>query len=133
MKKFKKVILAVFILFIVLSITTYVITPKTKVMNTPTTGKTSQIHSPIKNIDGSFTYKNVNSEVFDSMKQKLAKAGVQVHQGNEGDIIGYGAKIHFKWEKESNLTITIKDKPWYVSNETIEGKITEFVHNCGGS
>jgi hypothetical protein len=67
------------------------------------------------------------------MKLKLAETGVQVPQGNEGDIEGYGTKIHFKWDNATNLNITIKDKPWYISNETITGKITDFVHNCGGS
>ena len=67
------------------------------------------------------------------MKLKLAKAGVQTPQGNDGDIEGYGTKIHFKWDNEANLTIKVMDKPWYISNETIIGKITDFVQNCGGS
>ncbi len=45
----------------------------------------------------------------------------------------YGTEIHFKWDNATNLTIMIKNKPLYISNETITGKITEFVHNCGGS
>lgn len=134
MKKFKKVILAAFILLIVcLSITTCMVTPKAKVTKTPTNGKTTLKTSPIKNADGSVTYNNVKPNVFTSMKLKLAKASVQTPQGNDGDIEGYGTKIHFKWDNEANLTIKVMDKPWYISNETIIGKITDFVHNCGGS
>lgn len=138
MKKFEKVLLAAFILLIVcLSITTYMVSPRAKVTKTLTTGKTTLKTtlktSPIKNADGSVTYSNVIPNVFTSMKQKIAEAGVQVPQGNEGDIEGYGTKIHFKWDNATNLTIAIKDKPWYISNETITGKITDFVHNCGGS
>jgi hypothetical protein len=134
MKKLKKVILAAFILLIVcLLITACLTTPKAKVAKTPIAGKTALKTSPIKNADGSVTYNNVKTNVFISMKLKIAKAGVQVPQGNEGDIDGYGTKIHFKWDNATNLTFTIKDKPWYISNETIIGKITDFVHNCGGS
>jgi len=134
MKKFKKVLLAAFILLIVcLSTTTYMISPKAKVTRTLPTEKTTIKASPIKNTDGSVTYKNVKPNVFTSMKQKIGEAGVQVPQGKDGDIEGYGTKIHFKWDNATNLTIAIKDKPWYISNETITGKITDFVHNCGGN
>jgi hypothetical protein len=134
MKKFGKVMLAAFILLIVcISITTYSVTPKAKVTRTPTTGKTALKTSPIKNLDGSVTYNNVKPNVLNSIKQKIADAGVQVPQGDDGDIEGYGTKIHFKWDNATNLTVTIKDKPWYISDETITGKITDFLHNCGGS
>jgi hypothetical protein len=134
MKKFEKVMLAAFILLIVcLSITTCMLTPKAKVIKIPTNGKTTLKTSPNKNADGSVTYNNVKPNVFTSMKLKLAEAGVQVSQGNEGNIEGYGTKIHFKWDNATNLIVSIKDKPWYISNETITGKITDFVHNCGGS
>jgi hypothetical protein len=134
MKKFEKVMLAVFILLIIIvSITTYMVIPKAKVTNTPIAGKTALKTPPIKNSDGSVTYNNVKPDVFNSMKQKLSEAGIQVPQGNEGDIEGYGTKVHFKWDTETNLTIKIKDKPWYISNETITGKVHDFVHDCGGN
>ena len=134
MKKLEKVMLAIFILLIVcVAITTYMVTPGAKVTNTPIAGKTALRTSPIKNVDGSVTYNNVKPNVFNSMKQKLSEAGIQVPQGNEGDIEGYGTKVHFKWDTETNLTIKIKDKPWYISNETITGKVHDFVHDCGGN
>jgi hypothetical protein len=70
--------------------------------------------------------------MFNCMKQKLAAVDVKVPDNNEGDLEGYGTKIHFKWDGVTNLTISIKDKPWYVSRETITGKIHDFVIACGG-
>jgi hypothetical protein len=132
MKKFAKVLLTVLILLII-CVSIYMITPKAKVTKTYSAGKSTLKASPIKNEDGSVTYKNVKPDVFCCMKRKLSESGVQVPQGNEGDIEGYGTKIHFKRDNETNFTITIKDKPCYISNETIIGKITAFVHDCGGS
>lgn len=129
-KKFEKVLLVAFIVLIVcLSITTYMTTQKAEVAKTLTTEKTALKTYSIINVDGSVTYNKVKPNVFNSMKQRLTAAGVQVPQGNEGDIEGYDTKIHFKWDNATNLTITIKDKPWYISNETITGKMTDFMHN----
>ncbi len=92
MKKFEKVMLAAFVLLVVcLFITACTITPtlKANVTKIPTTEKTtlntSSIKnidgtSPIKNIDGSLTYNNVKPNVFNSMKQEFAEAGVQLPQ-----------------------------------------------------
>jgi hypothetical protein len=122
MKKFEKVIVAAFVLLIVcLLITTCMTTPKAKVAKTPIARKTALKTSPIKNADSSVTYSNVKPNVFTSMKMKLAKASVQILQGKEGDIGGYCIKIHFKWDNATNLTIKIKDKPWYISEETVTG------------
>lgn len=134
MKKFVLATLATLIILIIFaSITNDIISPLAKEPKSPISGKVTQKTSPIKNGDGSLTYNNVNSEVFTSMKQILVKAGFQVPQGNEGDIEVYGIKIHLKWDNATNLTITIKDKPWYIPYETITEKITDFVHKCGGS
>jgi hypothetical protein len=134
MNKFEKMLLVAFTSLIVcLLITTCLTTPKAKISGTPIDGKVALKTSPIKNADGSVTYTNVNATVFASMKQELAKAGIQVPQGNEGSIEKYGAKIHFKWDNATNLTITIKEKPRYISDKTIVEKTTDFVHACGGS
>ena len=137
MKKLTKVMLAVFTLLIVCALlTTNMFNPGAKVTKNPVAGKTtgkSALNTPPINNDGdSVTYKDVKPDVFNCMKQKLAAAGVKVPDGNEGDLEGYGAKIHFKWDGVTNLTISIKDKPWYVSRETITGKIHDFVIACGG-
>jgi len=67
------------------------------------------------------------------MKQKLKEAGIPVPPENEGDMEGHGVKVHFKWDGSANLTITITDKPWYVSCGTIIGQIHAFVQSCGGT
>lgn len=138
MKKFSKVTLAALTLLIVFAfITTNVLTPGAKVTKNPTAGKTAgktaQKAPPTNNGHDSVTYNNVKPDVFNCMKQKLTEAGVQVPQGNEGDLEGYGTKVHIKWDNVTNLTITIKDKPWYISRETITGKIHDFVIACGGN
>ena len=135
MRKFPKAVLATLILLIVCAfIATYVLTPDSKLTKTYSSGETTP-KSPQSNSgydSGTMTYKNVNPEVFNCMKQKLAAVGVQIPQGNEGDIEGHGAKVHFKWDGVSNLTLSVKDKPWYISQETITGKIHDFVLECGG-
>ena len=133
MNKLEKIMLVAFaFLIIYLLITTCVSIPKAKVPQVSSDGKAALKTSPIKNADGSVTYTNVNTTVFASMKQKLAKAGVQVPQGNEGDIEKYDAKVHFKWDNSTNFTVAIKEKPLYISDKTIIAKITDFVHDCGG-
>jgi len=133
MNKLEKTMLVAFAFVIVcLLITTCLTTPKAKISGTPIDGRTALKTSPIKNADGSVTYTNVNTTVFASMKQKLAQAGVEVPQGNEGDIEKYDAKVHFKWDNSTNFTVTIKEKPLYISDKTIIEKITDFVHDCGG-
>jgi hypothetical protein len=138
MKEFAKVTLAAITVLIVCGfIITNVLTPGAKLTKTPiadkTAGKTAIKAPPTNNGRDSLTYTNVKPEVFNYMKQKLTQAGVQVPQGNEGDLEGYGTKIHFKWDGVTNLTLSIKDKPWYISRETITGKIHDFVLACGGN
>jgi hypothetical protein len=78
------------------------------------------------------TFRNVNSNVMDSMKQKLANYGIHVPSGNEGEMEGYGVKGHFKWDGTENLTLTITDKPFLIPCEMIINRIQEFVHSYGG-
>lgn len=138
MKKLAKVTLAAITLLVVCAfITTNILTPGSKLNKVPAAGKTAEKSAlkapPTNNGRDSVTYNNVNQDVFNSMKQKLTEAGVHVPRSNEGDLEGYGTKVHFKWDAVTNLTITIKDKPWYVSRETITGKIRDFVIACGGN
>ena len=133
MKKNTKVMLAVLTLLIVGALlTTNELNLGAKVTKNPAAGKSALNTPPTNNDRNSISYNNVKPDVFNCMKQKLAAAGVKVPEGNEGDMEGYGTKIHFKWDGVTNLTISIKDKPWYVSRETITGKIHDFVIACGG-
>lgn len=136
MRNFPKVVLAALVLLIVcVFFSTYVITPNSKLTKVQSSGETTT-KSPTSNggsDSGSLTYRNVSPEVFNCMKQKLAAVGAQISQGNEGDIEGHGVKVHFKWDGVSNLALSVKDKPWYISQDTITGKIHDFVLECGGS
>jgi hypothetical protein len=78
------------------------------------------------------TFRNVNSNVFNCVKQKLADYGINVPLGNEGEIEGYGVKGHFIWDGTENLNLTITDKPLLIPCEMIIDKIQEFAHSCGG-
>jgi hypothetical protein len=80
----------------------------------------------------SVAFRNVNSDVFNCMKQKLADYGISVPSGNEGEMEGYGVKGNFKWDGTENLTLTITDKPFIIPCGMIMDKIQEFVHSCGG-
>ena len=135
MKNFLKVVLAASILLIVcVFISTYMLTPEAKVTKAYSSGKTTPKTPPSNSgyDSDAVTYKNVKPEIFNCMKQKLAVVGVQIPQGNEGDIEGHGVKVHFKWDGVTNLTLSVKDKPWYISDGTITGKIHDFVIECGG-
>ncbi|WP_440946452.1 hypothetical protein ACSAZL_20765 [Methanosarcina sp. T3] len=77
------------------------------------------------------TFHNVTSNVFDCMKKKLEAAGLHVPSGNKGKISGHGVVVDFDWDGTEKLTITVKDKPFFVSCGTATGKIHDFVHQCG--
>lgn len=128
--KREKVILAVLMFLIVCALfATYMVT------RVSIEGNNTQ-KAPLTNTGydaNSVTYNNVKPNVFDSMRHKLIADGVQVPQGNEGDIEGADTKIHFKWDNATNLTINIIYNPWYISNETITQRMTEFVRNSGGN
>jgi len=79
------------------------------------------------------TYHNVKPDVFECMKKQLENAGIHVPPGNSCDMEGSGVKAHFEWDGISNLTITIKDKPFIVSCGYVVGKISDFVHVCHGT
>lgn len=76
---------------------------------------------------------HITSDVFECMKKKFKDAGIQVPQGNNGDMEGSGVIAHFEWDGKSNLIITIKKKPIIASCGYVIGKIEEFVNECNGS
>jgi hypothetical protein len=67
------------------------------------------------------------------MKKKLQEAGISVPSGNIGELSGSGIVADFEWDGQSNLTITIKEKPFIVSCEVAAMKIKQFVRKCHGS
>jgi len=79
------------------------------------------------------TFHNVSPAAYKCMKKRLQDIGIFVPPGNKGELSGQGVVASFEWDGESNLTITIKKKPFIVSYETIAWKITDFVRECHGS
>jgi hypothetical protein len=77
------------------------------------------------------TFHNVTPNVFNCMKNKLEASGLHVPSGNKGEISGHGVVADFDWDGAANLTITVKDKPFFISCGTATGKIQDFVHQCG--
>lgn len=78
-------------------------------------------------------FHNVSPEVFNCMKKKLQEVDIHVPPGNIGELSGSGIVADFEWDGQSNLTITIKEKPFIVSCEVAAMKIKQFVRKCHGS
>ncbi|HOW14859.1 MAG: hypothetical protein QUS12_02320 [Methanosarcina sp.] len=79
------------------------------------------------------TFRNVPPDTFKCMKKKLQEAGITVPSGNRGELSGSGIVADFEWDGQSNLTITITEKPFIVSCEVAAMKIKQFVRQCHGS
>jgi hypothetical protein len=75
---------------------------------------------------------HITPDVFECMKKKFKDAGIQVPQGNSGDMEGSGIKAHFEWDGKSYLIITIQKKPFILSYGFVIGKIKSFVDDCQG-
>ena len=73
---------------------------------------------------------HITPDVFECMKKKFKDAGIQVPQGNNGNMEGSGVKVHFEWDGKSTLIIRIKSKPFIVSCGFVNGKIKDFVDDC---
>ena len=75
---------------------------------------------------------HITPDVFECMKKKFKDAGIQVPQGNCGDMEGSGIKAHFEWDGKSDLIITIQKKPFILSYGFVIKKIKSFVDDCQG-
>jgi hypothetical protein len=76
---------------------------------------------------------NVTPERFECMKETLQDAGITVPPGNEGELSGQGFTADFEWDGESNITIQVTDKPFFVSCEDIDQELIQFVNVCDGT
>lgn len=76
---------------------------------------------------------NVTPNAFDCMKKQLQDYGINVPPGNKGELSGKGVTGSFEWDGSSELTIIIKEKPFLVSCDTTDQKITLFVDGCKSS
>jgi hypothetical protein len=79
------------------------------------------------------TFHNISPAAFRCMKKKLQDMDIHVPPGNKGKLSGQGVAADFKWDGESELTITITKKPFIVSYETVAFKMKDFVKECHGS
>jgi len=66
------------------------------------------------------------------MKKKLQDYGIHVPPGYRGELSGKGITADFEWDGQSNLTITITEKPFIVSCDTADEKLISFVDECKG-
>jgi hypothetical protein len=73
---------------------------------------------------------NVTPDRFKCMKERLQDAGITVTPGNEGELSGQGFTAEFQWDGESNLTITVTDKPLIVNCNNIDHALIRFVKEC---
>jgi len=78
------------------------------------------------------TIRNVTPDNFKSIKKRLNDAGIQTPAGNKGNLSGKGIVADFEWDGTCNLTITIKQKPFFVSCELAESQIKQFIIECCG-
>jgi hypothetical protein len=78
-------------------------------------------------------FHNVPPVAFSCMKKKLQSSGIHIPSGNKGELSGRGVVADFEWDGNSTLTITIKEKPFFVSCEIAVYKIRQFVIECHGS
>jgi len=81
---------------------------------------------------GPVAYSGVTPDIFECMKQDLLDYGIYVPPGQSGELSGNGITANFQWDGESRLTITVTDKPFFVSCGTVTDEIRQFAQNCQG-
>jgi hypothetical protein len=60
----------------------------------------------------------------------MSKAGFPVPPGESGELYGNGIAAGFEWDRESKLTITVTEKPFFVGCGTITDRIRQFAQVC---
>ena len=80
----------------------------------------------------SITYTGVTPDTFTCMKQGLENYGISVPPGTSGELSGKGVTAQFRWDGESRLTIKITEKPFFVSCDTANRKINNYIEACQG-
>lgn len=67
---------------------------------------------------------DITPKLFDDIKGKLSSFGVNLPEGPRGSVDKMGFKANFEWEEATaTLTITILDKPFYITCSMIEERI----------
>ena len=78
----------------------------------------------------SITVSGVTHDTFECMKKKLQDYGIDVPSENKGELSGKGITGSFEWDGESELTLTITRKPFFITCGTAEREITRFIDEC---
>lgn len=76
------------------------------------------------------TYSGITPDRFECMKQNLQDYGIYVPPGENGELSGNGITANFEWDGESKLTITVTEKPFFISCRTITDRVRQFAQNC---
>lgn len=79
------------------------------------------------------TFFNVNTDVFNALKGKLADNGYEV-PGTDGVIKGpFGISIQFAWnEEEATLFTHVTHKNFLVPCSQINNALEKAIRECGG-
>jgi hypothetical protein len=75
-------------------------------------------------------YSGVTPNMFECMRQDLQNSGIYITPGKSGELSGNGFSADFEYDGKSNLTITITDKPFFVTCRTITDRIRQFAQDC---
>ncbi|WP_440944991.1 hypothetical protein ACSAZL_12585 [Methanosarcina sp. T3] len=73
---------------------------------------------------------DVTPGMFECLKEKLQGYGIDVPPGNKGELSDRGITGSFEWDGESNLTLTITRKPFFISCQTVGKEIVRFADEC---
>ena len=65
-------------------------------------------------------------EQFEQRKEIIAQAGIQIPNGNIGEISHKGVTVKYAYDGVSQLQVVVEHKPWMIPTSTVESKITEW-------
>ena len=79
------------------------------------------------------TFTNVNQEVFEKLKGKLAENGLQV-TGDSGTIKGpMGIVMEYDWDAENcSLYTKVLEKSFFVPCNQVDNILSKAIKECGG-
>jgi len=73
-------------------------------------------------------FSKVTPSVFNSIKMSVQNYGIYVPSGDSGEISYMSISAYFTWDGESNLTIQFTNLPFFISSDTANAKLDNFVN-----
>jgi hypothetical protein len=74
---------------------------------------------------------DITRAIFDCLRAKLSDVGVTIPSGTSGEISGMGLSGTFAWEEETEtLTVTVTQKPFFLSCEMIDEQLRRAADRC---